>query len=65
MTYLSREDVARKTCRKQKKRQIEQLARMGIQFELDAEGWPLVLANAPREGNPMREQMIEALLRAS
>jgi len=63
--YLSRVDVARKTCRKQKARQIEQLARMGIQFELDAEGWPLVLANATREENPMRERLIEALLRAS
>lgn len=60
--YLSRDDVARKTCRKQRKRQIEQLARMGIEFELDAEGWPLVRAASDVRGNPMRDRLIEALL---
>jgi hypothetical protein len=63
--YLSRADVARRTCRKQKKRQIDQLARMGIQFELDGEGWPLVKTNAPSTTNHAEQMMIEALRRAS
>lgn len=64
--YLSRADVARKTCRKQKKRQIEQLACMGIEFELDAEGWPLVKASATTgRGDHVEQLLMDALRRAS
>lgn len=41
--YVSSEDIARITCRKQKRKQIEQLVRMGIPHRVRPDGRPIVL----------------------
>lgn len=66
MTLLSRIDVTRLTGRKQRKRQIEHLAREGIPYCLDADGWPVVATDALNRGrNHVEQQVIEAIRRAS
>lgn len=41
--YLSRQDVRRLTGRVQRSAQIQRLAALGYAYELDGDGWPLVL----------------------
>jgi hypothetical protein len=60
--YLSRQDVRRLTGRVQRGAQIQRLAVMGYAYELDGDGWPLVLTatvldrhrkeSTPRRGGP-------------
>ena len=42
--FLSRKYIARLTVKKNRMAQCRVLAKMGISFRLDAEGYPLVLA---------------------
>jgi len=63
--FLSREDVARLTCRKHRRRQIEQLVRMGIEFEIDGDGWPLVQSDAPAKRRDHMERLVIEALRAT
>lgn len=44
--FLSEDEIARLTGLKQKKKQVEQLAKMRIRFELDAFGGAIVLRRA-------------------
>lgn len=64
-TFLSRDDVARLTCRKHRRRQIEQLVRMGIEFAIDGDGWPLVKADVPEKRRDHMERLVIEALRAS
>ena len=41
--FLSKEEIAELTGRKQRQKQVEQLTVMRITFTLDAFGWPKVL----------------------
>lgn len=41
--FLSKEEIAELTGRKQRQKQVEQLTAMRITFTLDAFGWPKVL----------------------
>jgi hypothetical protein len=66
MTLLSRDEVVRLTGRKQRRRQVEQLARVGIPFVLDADGWPVVASDAiDRRGKPNMERLVIEALRAT
>lgn len=42
-TFLSRDEVAELTGRKQRRKQVEQLISMRLPFTLDAFGWPKLL----------------------
>lgn len=42
-TFLSRDEVAELTGRKQRRKQVEQLIFMRLPFTLDAFGWPKIL----------------------
>lgn len=42
-TFLSKSEIVELTGRKQRQKQIEQLAAMHIVFTIDAFGWPKVL----------------------
>lgn len=42
-TFLSRDEVAELTGRKQRRKQVEQLIFMRLPFTLDAFGWPKLL----------------------
>ncbi|AVG17810.1 hypothetical protein CFN79_19120 [Chromobacterium vaccinii] len=44
--FLSREEVAELTGRKFKNLQIDNLRRMGISFQINASGWPIVVRSA-------------------
>jgi len=54
--FLSPDDLAMLTGRRQKRRQIAQLRAMGIPFHVNASGVPIVAETAVQGGTPMPAQ---------
>ena len=59
--FLNREEVARFTGYRQRKKQIEALAVMGVRFFLPPDGWPRVLREDLHDGTKEEEPDFSAL----